>query len=61
MHTLNKGENFSILRDDLASMVGTAKESVIRTLADFKNEKLIEIDKGMIHILDIKKLNSISG
>lgn len=48
--------SISILRDDLASIVGTAKESVIRTLTDFKNEKLIDIDNGIITILDMKKL-----
>ena len=37
------GNQISILREDLASLSGTAKETVIRTLADFKEEHLIEI------------------
>jgi CRP-like cAMP-binding protein/CheY-like chemotaxis protein len=46
-----------ILRDDLASLVGTAKESVSRMLTDFKTEKLIEIDNhGVITIVDENKL-----
>lgn len=49
-------EGISILRDDLASMVGTAKESVIRTLTDFKNEGLIKIEGGTIAILNADKL-----
>ena len=49
----------AILRDDLASMVGTAKESVIRTLTDFKNEKLIDIDSGIITIRDKKRLEQL--
>jgi len=49
-------EGISILRDDLASMVGTAKESVIRTLTDFKNEGLIKIEGGTISILNADKL-----
>ena len=49
-------DGISILRDDLASMVGTAKESVIRTLTDFKNEELIKIESGIISILNMDKL-----
>lgn len=49
-------DGISILRDDLASMVGTAKESVIRTLTDFKNEGLIKIEGGSISILESEKL-----
>jgi DNA-binding response OmpR family regulator len=46
-----------ISRGSLASIAGTAKESMIRTLSDFKNEKLIDInDDGSIQILNLKKL-----
>ncbi|MBC8047224.1 MAG: response regulator [Fimbriimonadaceae bacterium] len=45
-----------ISRDNLARIIGTAKESLIRTLSDFKEEKLIEIQNGKIHILDENKL-----
>jgi CRP/FNR family cyclic AMP-dependent transcriptional regulator len=49
-----------ILRDDLAGMVGTAKESVSRMLTDFKTERLIEIDNhGVITIMDEHKLADI--
>ncbi|MEM8527739.1 MAG: response regulator [Bacteroidota bacterium] len=51
-----EGEKISILRDDLASMVGTAKESVIRTLRDFKNEGLITTKDGIITVLSITEL-----
>ena len=44
-------KNISILRDDLAGIVGTAKESVIRTLGDFKSEGLINIENGKVVIL----------
>ena len=53
------GSEISILRDDLASIVGTAKESVIRTLTDFKNEGLIAIDHGVISILNEQKLEDM--
>lgn len=52
-------DGISILRDDLASMVGTAKESVIRTLTDFKNEGLIKIEGGSISILEADKLEEM--
>lgn len=51
-----RGEEIQILRDDLASMVGTAKESVIRTLTDFKREGVIDIKNGIITVLDARKL-----
>ncbi|MBL7924624.1 MAG: response regulator [Bacteroidia bacterium] len=58
-----EGEQFSmaIARDDLANIVGTATESLIRTLSDFKEEKLIEIKDGKIRLLDEKKLRSLKG
>ncbi len=46
--------NFS--REDLANIAGTATESLIRTLSDFKNEKLIDIQGGKISVLNEKKL-----
>jgi DNA-binding response OmpR family regulator len=58
-----ESEKFSvaIARDDLANIVGTATESLIRTMSDFKEEKLIEIREGKIHLLDEKKLRSLKG
>ncbi len=48
--------SMSISREDLANIAGTATESLIRTLSDFKTEKLIEIKDGKITILEEKKL-----
>ena len=48
--------SLSISRDDLASIVGASTETVIRTLTDFKDEKLIESVGGKITILDSGKL-----
>lgn len=58
-----EGEQFSIAiaRDDLANIVGTATESLIRTLSDFKEEKLIEIKEGKIKILNEKKLRNLKA
>lgn len=52
-------KSFHVLRDDLARMVGTAKESVIRMLTEFKNDGYIEISEGTIEILDLKKLSNL--
>lgn len=50
----NAGDEFNmnIPREDLANIVGTAPESVIRTLSDFKDEKLIEIKGSNIKIIN---------
>lgn len=62
------GEKFSpgddspvikVSRDDLAAMVGTALETISRTLADFKDEKLIEKESSTITILSVTKLRKI--
>ena len=53
--------SISISREDLANIVGTATESLIRTLSDFKAEKLVEIKGSAITILDIEKLRKLKA
>ena len=48
-----------ISREDLANIAGTATESLIRTLSDFKAEKLIDIKDGNIVLTNEKKLASL--
>ena len=48
-----------ISREDLANIAGTATESLIRTLSDFKSEKLIDIRDGKIVLLNEKKLENL--
>ena len=48
-----------LTRGDLANIVGTATESLIRTLGDLKNENLIDIMDGKIVIRDEAKLAQI--
>jgi CRP-like cAMP-binding protein/CheY-like chemotaxis protein len=57
----NKGGDqiIDISRDDIARYVGTATESLIRTLSDFKAEKLIDVKDGKIRILNREGLNSL--
>lgn len=50
-----------ISRDDLAAMVGTATESVIRTLSDFKEEGLIKIQGSAITIVNEEKLRRMKN
>ncbi|MBO9732587.1 MAG: cyclic nucleotide-binding domain-containing protein [Chitinophaga sp.] len=50
----------NISREELATVAGTATESLIRTLSDFKNEKLISIRNGSITILEAEKLEDIA-
>lgn len=52
-------EKISISREDLAKIVGTASESVIRVLSDFKDEGLIEIENGKIKVLNRTKLEKV--
>jgi CheY-like chemotaxis protein/CRP-like cAMP-binding protein len=56
---VKENEPIQILRDDLARIVGTAKESVIRMLTEFKEDGHIEIKNGVIFIKDPEKLRNI--
>lgn len=48
-----------ITREELANLSGTSTESLIRTLSDFRSEKLIAIHGSDIEILDKKKLENM--
>ena len=56
-----KEEEFviNISRESLATIAGTATESLIRTLSDFRSEKLIDIKDGSINIINQKKLEHL--
>lgn len=53
--------SMNISREDLANMVGTATETVIRTLSDFKEDQLIGISGGTIRILNYEKLANMKN
>ena len=57
--TTNEKFSIQLSREDLANIAGTATESLIRTLSDFKSEKLIEIKSGSIIICDEKNLAAL--
>jgi CRP-like cAMP-binding protein len=48
-------------RDDLASLVGTARENVVRMLSKFKEEGILETRGRKIVVLDVKKLVDIAN
>jgi CRP-like cAMP-binding protein len=48
--------SITISREDLANLAGTATETTIRTLSDFKDEGSVEISGGTISISDLPKL-----
>jgi CRP/FNR family transcriptional regulator len=56
-----EGEAINLSRDDMANFVGTATETLIRLLKDFKEEALIETHARKITVLDRNKLMSIAG
>ncbi|MDR6560263.1 MULTISPECIES: Crp/Fnr family transcriptional regulator [Arcicella] len=58
-----KAEHFSISisREDLSSIVGTAKETVIRFLSEFKEEGIVSTRGSEITILRADKLLQISS
>jgi len=60
-----KGEekkfSINVSREDLANLVGTATETVIRTLSDFKEDRFIDISAGTITLLEYEKLKGMKN
>lgn len=48
--------DLALSREDLASIVGTATETVIRLLSEFKSDGLISFEGKRIRVIDAKKL-----
>ncbi len=51
----------SLTREELANMVGTATESVIRLLSEFRQDKLIELEGRRIKFVNIPGLQKVAG
>lgn len=51
----------SLTREELANIVGTATESVIRLLSEFKQDHLIDLQGRKIKLLDIKTLTRVAN
>lgn len=56
---LKKGEGIKASREDMAGMVGTSAETLVRCLSEFKADKLIEYEGRAIKILNIPELEKI--
>lgn len=48
--------NIILSREDIANLVGTATETAIRLLSEFKNDKIVEFIGKKIRILDYERL-----
>jgi len=53
--------NLSMPRQDIANYLGMAVETVSRLFATFQNERVIDVDRRNIVILDIQRLRSMVG
>lgn len=51
----------NLSREDLASLVGTARENILRILKDFKEEGILETKGRKIIIKDINKLLNVAN
>jgi CRP-like cAMP-binding protein len=52
---------FPFTRRELAELAGTTKESFIRTLAEFKNDKIIELEGSKVKINSMKIIKTLSN
>jgi CRP/FNR family transcriptional regulator len=53
--------NVSLSREELAGIVGTAVETLVRALAEFKRQRVISTEKKKIRILDLPRLVKIGN
>ncbi|MBN1159341.1 MAG: Crp/Fnr family transcriptional regulator [Bacteroidales bacterium] len=51
---------FPLSRKELAELAGTTKESFIRTLAEFKHDKIIHVEGSKVHINSLKIIHTLS-
>jgi len=64
LHDFGDSESEFILefnRQEMANFIGTSRETVSRTLSEFRNEGLIEIEGNKIFIKDLKGLKEVGG
>lgn len=53
------GLSLSVTHDQIASELGSAREVISRVLKDFERQGVLEVKRGKINIINIKKLNTI--
>ena len=57
----SKQSIINLSREDLANIIGTARESLGRLLKEFKEEELIKINKRTIEIIDFDKIKRLAN
>ena len=57
----NSRTQIVLSREDLANVIGTTRESLGRLLKEFREDKLIKIDKRAIEVIDLKKVQQIAN
>ena len=55
----DKQGGVQMLQEDISQLVGSATESVSRTLSEFRSKNYIEMSSGKIHILQRERLANI--
>ncbi|MBI4125796.1 MAG: Crp/Fnr family transcriptional regulator [Deltaproteobacteria bacterium] len=53
--------NITLTREELAELIGTTQESVIRLMSEFKQDGLIHVEGRTITLLDLKKLTETAN
>lgn len=61
LNDVYENKDINLSREDMANFIGTATETLIRLLKDFKDEGLIEIHTRKLTILNIDALIRIAG
>lgn len=61
LKTVYQPEPINLSREDMANFVGTATETLIRLLKDFKEEGIIEVHTRKLTILNMDRLIAIAG
>ena len=59
-HDTDNVLNIHLSREDIANIIGTATESAIRLLSEFKKEKIISLKGKNITIINTPKLKKIA-
>jgi CRP-like cAMP-binding protein len=57
----NQQVEINLSREDLANLVGTRKENIVRILSDFKKKKILKTHGRKIIVQDVKKLIEIAN
>ncbi len=53
--------DIALTREDLAELIGTTKETLVRVLSDFRQEQIVADKGGKLMLLSPKKLAKIAG